>query len=357
MFRKKASAALLLGTALLTTSALAQPKLSVSGFLDADVWTNFAGNFYTNNELDVGMTLEFSEKVSAHVYATTLYGAIPAGGGYASDSTSRWSGVAFDGFDITFASDVGTFAVGDLVYQYGKFNYYLYKRRSMITPETFIRGVSYSIGGDKIGQTVMMGVSDTDISTADIVGSTSISLGEGSDVGVYYGVRSSMMDGFEKSGKAFIGAQYTGSVGEVLAIKADVGLKVFGEKEKSIAVPLLIEPVLTLGSFTTALSVYYNIDPDSAVDYSKEGAPEQFFAYVEPGYAFNDMIAAGLPLEIHSLGKVSEMEDAGQFWAVPTLYVYPFEKVQWWIWGQVIAPFAKDKDLSYGLGSEIIVEF
>jgi hypothetical protein len=172
-----------------------------------------------------------------------------------------------------------------------------------------------------------------------------------------------MVRGFEKDGGVFAGAQYTGSVGEALALKADVGLQVFGEKEKSIAVPLLIEPVLTLGSFTTALSVYYAIDSDTALNYYADSAAfhgmpaEQFFAYIEPGYAFNDMIAAGLPLEIHSNGLAADLSDNGAFWAVPTLYVYPFEKVQWWIWGQVVAPFKKDSDLSYALGSEIIVEF
>ena len=79
------------------------------------------------------------------------------------------------------------------------------------------------------------------------------------------------------------------------------------------------------------------------------------FFYVEPGYSFTDNFAVGLPLEYHAVDMDDEDDDA--FWIVPTFYIYPFENVQWWLWGQVVLPTVENADPAYGAGSEIIVEF
>ena len=41
----------------------AEPSVSFSGYLDSDVWTNFEGDFFSNDELDIGMSIGFTEKV------------------------------------------------------------------------------------------------------------------------------------------------------------------------------------------------------------------------------------------------------------------------------------------------------
>lgn len=338
----------------LVSVSFAVPEVSFGGFLDADVVSDFAGGFTANEELDLGMTLGFSEKVRAHLYATVWsgYGGVPAGNAPAAD---RWLSVTFDGFDLTFDTDLGTIAVGDLVFQYGKFDYYFYKRKSMITPESFTRGISYSVGGKKVTQTIMLGASDANNSTGDLLGSTDLTISDDMGISLYYGIKNDFLLSFKDAGSAFGGFELNSRFGDALSVKADVGLQVFGSGKKSVTLPLLLEPVLTLGDFSLAFTGYYMVDPDKTMEY--QGAGEQMFAYMEPGYLFNDFFGLGLPLEIHSGSAAADLKDNGSFWAVPTAYVYPFEGTQWWFWYGLTVPLAEGSDMSHAVGSEIIVEF
>jgi len=339
------------------------PDVSFSGYLDADVWANMSGSYFTNSELDLGMSLTFSEKLAAHVYATvnsayeTPSGLIPAGGG-APDG--RWIGMAFDGYDLTYTSSVGTFTVGDLVYQYGKFNYYFYKRLSMITTESFTRGLKYSFGNDMVTQDFTVGIADKNSSTADIQGSTGINLGSSGTVGVYYGVKNDALLSFETGSDIYAGAEYKGSFGEMLSLKADFGyMGVAGgnsEGERLSVISVLVEPTLTMGNFSAAFTAFYMYDGDTLINSGANfGLLDEMFFYLEPGYKFTDLISAGLPLEYHAGDIDNEDDDA--FWTVPTLYVTLNDNVQWWIWGQMVAPLAEDSDLIFAAGSEIIVNF
>ena len=369
--------AVVLGLSLFSANA-GVPEISFGGYLDADVWGNMKGTYYTNSELDLGMTMKFSDNVSAHVYATvnSAYqdpaGIIPAGGG---DPAARWMSMAFDGYDITYTSPYGTFTVGDLVYQYGKFNYYFYKRLSMITNETFVRGIKYSIGNDMITQDFTAGIADANSSTSDIQGSTSFKFGEkGGSLGVYYGVRNDATISFEDGGDIYAGAEYLGSVGEMLTLKFDLGyqglsgLTLSGDRANIISI--LFEPTLTLGNFSAAFTGFVSLNDDTLITGFDEGTMElttttnagnifklgdEMFFYLEPGYKFTDVISAGLPLEYHAGDMDDDDDDA--IWVVPTLYVTPFENVQWWIWGQLVKPLADGADNGYGAGSEIIVTF
>lgn len=338
-----------LGAALLTFPVMAEdagPSVSFSGYLDADVWTDFTGKFYTNSELDLGLTTKFSDAVSAHVYATVNSGWIPAG--YAAPQ-DRWLSFTFDGVDIEFTTGVGTFTVGDLVYQFGKFNYYYYKRQSMITKESFTRGLKYSLESGSFTQSVLAGVADIDSSTGDLVGVSGYSLGESQKIEAYYGLRGSVMSGFETGTSVFAGAEYTGGFGDMLTIKANVGFTNHGVVDRPSDFRILVEPTLTLGGFSLAASFFAYVDPDSAL---ASPVDDKLLAYIEPGYSFTDMFAVGLPIEYHEPAS----GDDPAIWLVPTFYVYPAEKVQWWIWGQTVIP-TKGGDLGWGLGSELIVEF
>lgn len=359
----KKIATLLVGAAF-TAIYAGSPEVDFSGYLDADVWADLTGKYYVNSELDLGMGVKFNDKVSAHVYATVnsannenSVGRIPAGVGLSGD---RWVDFKFDGFDITYSSAIGTFSVGDLVYQYGKFNYYFYKRLSMITSEGFTRGLKYSVGNEKITQELTAGISDLGETLADVQGFTNLSLAEKHSVGISYGIQNNSMLSFKTGSTFFAGAEYLGEFCDKLSIKADVGYTSFPGDERKSVVTFLLEPSLSFGKFTTALTAYAMLDPDSVnnLDEPIFGIGDEFFFYIEPGYSFNDHLAIGLPLEIH--GADIENKDDNAFWTVPTFYVYPTENVQWWIWGQVAIPMRDGitkKDLTYGIGSEIIVSF
>ncbi|MBD3347209.1 MAG: hypothetical protein GF401_19315 [Chitinivibrionales bacterium] len=369
----------LLGAVLVTSLTLVHAddheKVSFSGYLDSDVWTDFSGNFFSNDELDLSMAIRFSDKVSASVCATVASGTIPAGMGLPggedvsvyelandtfeiTEDYSRWVAITFDGVSISYESPIGTFTVGDLVYQFGGFNYYFYKRLSMITEESFTRGVGYSFGNEALTQSILAGSADIN-QVGDLVGITSLAFGEENSLSLYYGVRGSIYEQFKTGSMLFAGLEYLGSIGEMISLKFDLGLQNLPGEERSTAYTLLFEPVFTAGDFSTAMSVYTFIDPDST---GANFVEDEFYAYIEPGHAFTDVLAAGLPLEIHTT-DLDEFSDAGSFWVVPTLYVYPADGVEWWIWGQVVAPLGdgdgdgETDDLSYGLGSEIIVTF
>jgi hypothetical protein len=350
---------------MVTVNSMAAPEISFSGYLDADVWVDLRGSYFTNSELDLGLSLQFNPKISAHVYTTvnSVYslsgqGQIPAGAGLPSE---RWIEVHFDGFDITWESKIGTFKVGDLVYQYGKFNYYFYKRLSMITKESFTRGLSYGLGNEKIRQEITAGVADVGDNVADLHGLTGVNLNENHSLELYYGMRGSSLEEISSGTDFFAGAHYLGSIGDYLSVKADVGYTSIGGTDRGNVLSLLLEPSLTFNRFSLAFTGYALFDPDSVNELADDplfGIADELMFYVEPGYSFNEKFAAGLPLEYH--GADLENKDDNAFWAVPTFYIYPAENIQWWLWGQVVGPLSdgvKGKDLLYGIGSEIIVEF
>lgn len=349
----------------------AEPSVSFSGYLDSDVWTDFAGSFFSNDELDFGMNVKFSDKVSVGVCATVVSGSVPAGPGLPGGSTqaglyiigsdtleitddySRWVAIAFDGITLSYESAIGTFSVGDLVYQYGAFNYYLYKRLSMITSESFTRGLQYDFGGDVVSQTVLIGSADMD-AVGDIGGATNVAIGDDHGIGVYYGLRGSVVESFEDATTVYAGLEYTGAFGDAFELKLDIGYQNLAGPDRANTVSLLLEPSLSLGKFSLALSYYQFIDPDET---GSSFVGEDMFVYLEPGISIADPFAVGLPLELHAMGPVDALADDGQFWAVPTAYIYPVDGVEWWVWGQVIVPLADAGDVGFGLGSEVIVEF
>ncbi|MBN1600529.1 MAG: hypothetical protein JW915_02920 [Chitinispirillaceae bacterium] len=345
----------------IAAAAAPAPEVSFSGYLDADGWADFTGKYYTNTELDLGLTAKFSDAVSAHVYVTAngVYsksgaGSIPAGSGVPDE---RWLTMNFDGFDITWASPYGTFAVGDIVYQYGTFNYYFYKRKSMITMESFSRGVKYSIGNEKFTQDIQAGIADIDQHTADVNGKSMITISETQNAGLFYGIRGSSLSGFKEGSDFFAGLEYNGSFGDKLALKIDIGYNSIAGEERTNLTTILLEPSLSFGKFTVAATAFIGLDDVDSVNVTADhlGIGDEMFYYVEPGYSVNDHFGIGLPLEYHDPN--SDIEKDGAFWIVPTFYIYPIENVQWWIWGQVVKYTDENTDNAYGFGSEIIVTF
>lgn len=345
------------------------PSVSFNGFLDADAWADLQGKYYTNSELDLGLTTAFTDKVSAHVYVTanSVYsssgaGNVPAGAGVPSE---RWLTMNFDGYDLTYASKIGTFTVGDLVYQYGKFNYYFYKRFSMITNENFTRGIKYGNGNEKVSTEITIGVSDVNDTLGnalgDVQGMTKFNLADNHSVCAFYGIRGSTSMEFKTGTDFFAGLEYNGAIGAAAKVKFDLGYQSVkaadSASDRANVITLLLEPSLTVGKFSLAMTGYVMVDPDSAnlkaQIFNKVG--DEWFVYAEPGVTFNDYLGLGLPIEYH--GLTSNITDDDQFWLVPTFYVYPTKNVQWWIWGQMVAYNQSHKDPIFAAGSEIIVTF
>jgi hypothetical protein len=342
----------------------AQPQISFNGYLDADFWSDLEGAFFTNSELDLGLFVKFTEKVSANVYATVLSansgsgrGFIPGGNGMPQE---RWVNVAFDGFDITYKSQLGTFSVGDLVYQFGTFNYYLYKRLSMITEESFTRGIKYEIQKGNYSQSILTGVADLNESTGDVMAVSGFDFSDDNSLYISYGIRGDVKSSFKTGSDLFMGGSYNSSIGSMISLKADFGYSnISGENRKNLFT-ILFEPSLEVNQFTTDLIFYMLFDPDSANNLNDPlfGIPDEFLVYIEPGYKLTDKAKFGLPLEFH--GAELDNNDDNSFWVVPTFYLFPSENVQWLLWGMVTVAVQKNissEDLSYGLGSEIIVSF
>lgn len=133
-------------------------------------------------------------------------------------------------------------------------------------------------------------------------------------------------------------------------------MRVAGGDGRTNVVSILLEPSLTLGNFSTAFTGFVMIDNDSLVNSaSLFKLDDEMFFYIEPGYTFTENFGFGLPIEFHAADLADKNDNA--MWLVPTFYVYPFENVQWWIWGQVVKYIAEGKDNAFGLGSEIIVNY
>jgi hypothetical protein len=67
-------------------------------------------------------------------------------------------------------SKIGIFTIRDLAYRYGMFNYYFYKRFSMITNENFTRGIKYGNGNDKVSTELTVEISDVADSLGNVPG-------------------------------------------------------------------------------------------------------------------------------------------------------------------------------------------
>ncbi len=83
------------------------------------------------------------------------------------------------------------------------------------------------------------------------------------------------------------------------------------------------------------------------------GAFEQILAYVEPGYKLSKYLAVGLPLEWHKWDGVSDK----QIWIVPTLYIYPVDGVEIWLWGQAVLHSTSGAAPDFYAGLESIIKF
>jgi len=343
------AAAALLGA----TSLSAEPEVSFSGYFDADFASGDVANiedgevlgYTTGLEADLALNIAFSEKVTVDFFLTMLDGTVPAMG-----SGEWWPAVYFDGVMGTWnVTDDMSLLAGDLVFGNGYFGYYFYKRSAAVISEFAFRGLGATFNGLTLA-TGMAGATgwgmyaSYEAAVPDVGTITPVAklvLGESDGVTSYQA-----------------GVTYDLAFGD-MALAGGFGVN--GETDMDVGYTILIEPSIAIDVFSVAASFLYQEkgeEPSSNVPvvFNNGTSFDDMIFYIEPGMAFNDYVALGLPLEYHDPDMDNEID--ASFWAVPTLYLYPADGAQVWIWGQAVVPLHEDGgDMGIYFGSELIVEF
>ena len=357
----------------------AKPTVSFSGYADADFTTTFApGGFKdpvhkTGLEIDLTTTVTFSPRLNAVLYTTMNDGIVPGQG-----AGKTWDDVNFDGAALNWLySDKTTLMVGDLIYGTGYFNYYGNKRSAVVVGEHAVRGVGFTHGALTLTTGVAnMGLTDSTGPRPSTTWSTfmkyDIALGA---TGGTLTPSAKYTAGIPGATPFNGGLSYDGKFG-ALALSTDLALNYYS-KDFDPGYLVLVEPTFASGNISVAATVFYNkkggktgdtvLAPNNAATTLGPDAGEggilsgkyfdDFFVYVEPGMAFSDEYAFGLPLEYHQPKLDVDGESGEGIWVVPTFYVYPGSGVQWWLWAGVVIPVAAGVDPAYSAGSEIIFKF
>lgn len=334
-----------------------EPEISfyVSGDVDADMASGLGGSYEgIGHALDANFTFgtAFGDKVAGELYVTMTSGDaadLPAFGPVG----GKWDPVmAFDGVSIMISDlfDVMSLTVMDYCYDTGSSSYYLFKNQDMIIPLYYPRGLqaSFNIKG-KASFEAGFGVDDGD---ADSVFLTHAKLGINKSSGdpllnILFGL-----------GKEY-GAENLAFSAAGIDLMINDYVRIFGgalfpvTSSMDIAVHGGLEGAAG-GDFSVAYAIMGGTDTPERTKLG-ETFTETFMVYVEPGYAFSDYFAAGLPLEFHMYGKEINGAESSQFWVVPTFYFYPMDGMEIWAWGQTV--FAGGEDPGFYAGLEVMFGF
>ena len=288
----------------------------------------------------------------------------------------------FDGATIIWeVSDWLSLDIFDFVVAGGASSYYWLKGQDLIVPISYPRGIQahWSLG-EKFTLSTGFGVdAGFDDDEYFVNASLAIAKDEESSWGnVYFGWRQKNAQDYDFLALGldfFLDDWLTLWVGAIDTSEGVLGI--FGEPlSHGFAFSGGAEGLVSFGEgdkFSLAYAVMGGTSSDSRGQLSGRFT-ENLLAYVEPGYAITDYFALGLPLEYHFWGgdkdytPASRLEDPedddserisdgkSQIWAVPTLYFYPAEGSEIWVWYQ--ANFnVDDSVLSHHLGMEVIWEF
>jgi len=336
---------------LLSVLPLTATKVSVSGLLDADVTTDFKGGYTAGHELDLTLSVDLLNGVSVDLFTTAINGRVPAAGA-AMDGATRWGNMVFDGVTLKLKDKLGkgsTVSLIDLVFQYGGMDaYYFYKRLSIITPETFLRGASFSKTSTNMSYSVLAGAD----SEKGAIISGSIKFGGISLLASFYEKKLNnapilsvgvVVENLPLSGKLIIG-------GIVPVIDGSM-------ETANSALNLAYSFSLGLGPQWSLAGMVMYTDDAYGVDNAVFGVNyENLLIYMEPGIKFSKYVAVGLPVELHKwIATAASTKEGEELWIVPTLYFYPTDGVEIWVWGQVV--LAEGAEPGYFGGLETIVKF
>jgi len=224
-----------------------------------------------------------------------------------------------------------------------------YKRLSIITPETFLRGAAFAMSSEKIEYKVMAGVDgDKD---AVISGNIKFS---GLDIMASYKQRAFTLDNTNRGALA-LGATFEGLPAGIKLTAGFIspvieGTPEFGDAALNLSVSFSLSPG---GNLSLAGYLLYTMDDEGINENYLGVALEEFLAYVEPGVKLSDYLSFGLPIEFHKF-HASDVKE--QIWIVPTLYIYPVKGVEIWLWAQAIL-YTESGDPDFYGGLETIVRF
>lgn len=344
------------GDALAQETEAPRRRLHFSGLVDAD----FASDFDTFDrlahrsglEIDLTTHTVFSPTLYALVRTTMRDGNVPREG-----AGATWAPLAFDGAQVNWKPGAKTILMaGDLVAGAGYFQYARYKRSAAVVGEHSVRGVGLRYGSILVH--------------TGVAGDSS---GQNQDWSVFARWTRPMNEsmtwtptfrysaGLGKAQPFELGVSFDGSFVETIDIHAHVGMN-YWDPDTDPGSVILIEPRVTYGQYFFAGTFLYSdkgeVPSPNAPRLTSTWRPiEDVLFQLEPGIALDKTFSTGLSLEYRNQ-SVNRGRDES-VWLIPTLYVFPAQGAEWWVWGGLEKPLYSGAagHPRFSLGSEIFFSF
>lgn len=332
------------------------PRLMFTGMLDADFASDYGAldqaRHATGLEADLTTQVLLNSRLYAVLRTTLRDGIVPRQG-----AGNTRPPLAYDGAQINWKADDNTvLMVGDLVGGSGYFQYYRYKRAAAVVGEHTVRGA-----GIRSGNLLVQAGMATD--TNGIDGDWSVfarwhrSIRENMtwtpSLRYTVGVPGAMP--FE------LGLSFDGLFDDALELHAHTGMQ-YWNPDTDPGTFLLIEPRYTYAPYffsgTLFLSDKGEVHSPNVPRGTTTWTPlDDFLLQFEPGLALNPTFSTSVSLEYRNATFTSNRDEA--FWFIPTLYVYPAPRAQWWLWTALTKPLIQGTGSAprLSLGSEIVFTF
>jgi hypothetical protein len=333
-----------------------RPLVAFSGMVDADFASSYGSldeaGHVTGLEADLAARILLNPTLYAVVRGTMRDGTVPRQG-----EGRTWAPLAFDGAQINWKPGKSTvFMAGDLVAGTGYFQYYRYKRAAAVVGEHSLRGA-----GVKQGNIVV----HTGVATDTVGGAGDFSVFAkwkrpiGKDISWTPSIRYTA--GVPDATPFELGVTFEGNFDDMLEVQGSVGMN-YWNTDTDPGSDILIETRYNYEPYFFATTFFVSDKgevPSRNVPRatSSSNALDDFLLYVEPGMALDKTFAVGLPLEYRNASFNSNRDQS--IWLIPTLYVYPAPRAQWWLWIGLSKPLLSgpEGNPELALGSEIILTF
>ncbi len=331
-------------------------RLMFSGMVDADFASEYGSldqaRHLTGLEADLTTLVLFNPRLYAVVRTTFRDGSIPRQG-----AGNTWAPLAFDGAQVNWKADDNTVLMaGDLVGGAGYFQYYRYKRAAAVVGEHSLRGAGARRGNFQVH-----------------AGMATDTAGVSEDWSVFAQWRRSIRDditwtpsfrytfGIPGATPFELGISFEGRFEDMLTINAHSGMQ-YWNADTDPGSFVLIEPRYVREPFFFAGTVFLSEKgevPSPNVPRQTAGwAPlDDMVLQFEPGMALSPVFSTGLSLEYRNASFDADRDEA--IWIIPTLYVYPAPRAQWWLWTGLSKPLLNGAGGAprVSLGSEILFTF
>ena len=339
---------------------------------DGSVVTEIGTGDYGHG-LDLNMVFgyEFSENVAAEVYLTATTGDakdLPKGSaapgpfdGSGSDSlytfTSGLLGLAWDGATIFWSvADWVSLDIFDYVVSAGTTRYYRWKNQDLISSSIiYPRGLQATwTFGDRWSLITGLGVDQFELD--GFAGNVFLNYAdEESELsfGIYYVYRNDDDENdygfasFHSGGADFEFTDY---------LKVNLGI-IYSDKVENFGDVSIFGGVEGIAEFGDIFSLAYALygGTDDPLELRDRLLRENLMVYVEPAFFITDYFSIGIPVEYHSYPDLSAFA-RNETWIVPTLYFYPAEDMEIWLWVQTTYNI-EASSINQFVGLEAIWEF